>query len=62
MAVQSMPLAPSVESPARAVMTAEATRTVNRITGIAIGIAMSALSIGVTLGVVHRLEHAGFDV
>ena len=61
MAVQTMS-APQVKAaPTPVVMTARDTRTIHRITGISIGIAMAALSIGVTLGVFQGMEHAGFD-
>ena len=61
MAVQSMPMAGAKTSPTPVPLTAQDIRTVNRITGTAIGVAMAALSIGVTLGVFQGLEHAGWD-
>lgn len=60
-AVQPMSLGKVKPAPSAAPMTAEAERTVRRITAINIGVAMAALSIGVTIGVLQGLEHAGFD-
>ena len=61
MAVQSMPLPGAASRPTPVELTAQDVRTINRITGTAIGMAMAALSIGVTLGVFQGMEHAGFD-
>lgn len=61
MAVQSMPLPGAASRPVPVELTAQDVRTVNRLTGTAIGVAMAALSIGATLGVFQGMEHAGFD-
>lgn len=61
MAVQTMTAAHVDAAPSPRLMTASDARTINRITGTSIGIAMGALSIGVTLGVFQGMEHAGFD-
>ena len=60
-AVQPMPLGNVQPAPSAVPMTAAAERTVRRITAINIGVAMAALSIGVTIGVLQGLEHAGID-
>jgi cytochrome c oxidase subunit 1 len=62
MAVQPMSVAGIKPAPTPVSITAEDQRTVNRLTGISIGIAMVSLSIGVTIGVLQGLEHAGIDL
>lgn len=61
MAVQSVPLAEVKPARTPVVLDASSERTLRRITATSIAVAMSALSIGVTLGVFQGFEHAGFD-
>ena len=60
MAVQTLAAVP--ETPVEVqTMTAAAERTIRRLTAISIGVAMAALSIGITIGVLQGMEHAGFN-
>lgn len=61
MAVHSMPMTGVREQVAPVPMTAQDEQTIRRLTGISIGVAMSALSIGLLIGVLQGLEHAGFN-
>jgi cytochrome c oxidase subunit 1 len=57
-----MPIEGVKVAPTPVPLTAQDERTVNRITGWNIGVAIAALSIGVTIGILQGLEHAGINV
>ncbi|NJN82426.1 MAG: hypothetical protein HC802_09220 [Caldilineaceae bacterium] len=61
MSVQTAPATGIVAEVTPVELTAKDLKTVNRLTGWNIGVAIAALSVGALLGVFQGLEHAGFD-
>ncbi len=61
MAVKTMHMPATQPARAAVLLGENDVRTVRRITAVSIGVAMSALFVGATLGVFQGMEHAGFD-
>ncbi|MEM7130305.1 MAG: cbb3-type cytochrome c oxidase subunit I [Chloroflexota bacterium] len=62
MSVQSISATAAVVSPAPAPLTQEDLKPVDWLTGWNIGIGMMALSVGILLGILQGLEHAGLNL
>lgn len=62
MSVQTMPLGGVVSAPKPTPLTQRDLALVDRITGWNVGISIAALTIGLALGVLQGLEHAGLDL
>ncbi len=62
MSVQAMPAAPAQSTPAPVPLTDADLKIVDRLTGWNIGIGIGALTIGLLLGVLQGLEHAGLNL
>jgi len=61
MAVQTLAAVPATPVEVKKI-TASDERTIRRMTGISIGVAMAALSVGITIGVLQGMEHGGFNL
>ncbi len=62
MSVQSMPLGEMTTAPAAPPLTKRDLATADRITGWNLGIAIGSLTLGLALGILQGLEHAGLDL
>ncbi len=61
MSVQTLPSAGLAEGSRPVLLTDSGHKTVNRLTGLNIGVGIGALTIGLWLGVLQGLEHAGLN-
>ena len=62
MSVQAMPTGGVKAAPVPVPLTQDDMKTVNRLTGWNVGIAIGALTLGALLGILQGLEHAGLDL
>lgn len=62
MSVQTMPATQIVDEPQQAVLTDSDRRTTRRLTAWNVGLGILALTIGLALGVLQGLEHAGLNL
>lgn len=62
MSVQTMPAAMPAAQPVPVALTAADHKRVNRLTGWNVGVGIAALSIGLWLGVLQGLDHAGLNL